>query len=97
MHEKQEDLKPIDRLNMTVASFSRTSRKMNHNDLKTKKIEEDAEFSPENLEDEDDFTTLEADEALITEEERNEELLALEKEGSLPLEELLKMYSSRRG
>lgn len=46
---------------------------------------------------EDDFSTLEADEALITEDERREELLALEREGSLPLEELLKMYSSRRG
>lgn len=46
---------------------------------------------------EDDLSTLEADEALITEEERTEELLALEREGNLPLEELLKMYSSRRG
>eukprot|EP00250_Pteridium_aquilinum_P026609 c33290_g1_i1 orf=3-1079(-) len=66
--------------------------------MKMGKKEEDAEFSPENTEDvEDDFSTLEADEALITEEERKEELLALEREGSLPLEELLKMYISRRG
>lgn len=65
--------------------------------IKMGKDDEDAEFSLENTEDvEDDFSTLEADEALITEDERREELLALEREGSLPLEELLKMYSSRR-
>ena len=40
---------------------------------------------------------MEADEALITEDERKEELLALERESSLPIEEILKMYSSRRG
>jgi hypothetical protein len=46
---------------------------------------------------EDDLSTMEADEALITEDERKEELLALERESSLPIEEILKMYSSRRG
>jgi hypothetical protein len=46
---------------------------------------------------EDDEATLEADEALITEEERKEELSALQRESELPIEELLRAYSSLRG
>ncbi|XP_052172511.1 protein PHOTOPERIOD-INDEPENDENT EARLY FLOWERING 1 isoform X2 [Diospyros lotus] len=42
---------------------------------------------------EDDEHTLEEDEALITEEERKAELLALRNEVDLPLEELLKRYT----
>lgn len=42
---------------------------------------------------EDDEHTIEEDEALITAEERQEELLALKNEVDLPLEELLKRYS----
>jgi E1A-binding protein p400 len=45
---------------------------------------------------EDDEATLEADEALITEEERKEELSALQRESELPIEELLRAYSSLR-
>jgi hypothetical protein len=43
-------------------------------------------------EQEDDEATLEADEALITESERREELIALQQESELPLEQLLKNY-----
>lgn len=43
---------------------------------------------------EDDEHTIEADEALITEEERREELEALQNESELPLEELLNRYSA---
>ncbi|XP_024025351.1 protein PHOTOPERIOD-INDEPENDENT EARLY FLOWERING 1 isoform X3 [Morus notabilis] len=42
---------------------------------------------------EDDEQTLEEDEARITEEERQEELVALQNEIDLPLEELLKRYT----
>lgn len=45
---------------------------------------------------EDDEATLEADEALITDEERKEELSALQRESELPIEELLRAYSSLR-
>lgn len=41
---------------------------------------------------EDDETTIAADEALITEDEKKEELNMLQREGELPLEELLKLY-----
>lgn len=44
-------------------------------------------------ESEDDEHTIEEDEALITEEERQEELTALHNEVDLPLEELLKRYT----
>lgn len=46
---------------------------------------------------EDDEHTLEEDEALITEEERKEELAALQNEVDLPLEELLKRYAVEKG
>ena len=46
---------------------------------------------------EDDEGTLEADEALITEEERKEELSALQRESELPLEDLLNAYKLMRG
>ncbi|KAI4348769.1 hypothetical protein L6164_009450 [Bauhinia variegata] len=45
-------------------------------------------------ESEDDEQTLEVDEALITQEERQEELAALHDEINLPLEELLKRYAA---
>ncbi|CAK9228992.1 unnamed protein product [Sphagnum troendelagicum] len=47
-------------------------------------------------EQEDDEATLEADEALITEAERTEELGALQRESELPMEELLKIYKTKR-
>ncbi|KAL6523219.1 Pharynx and intestine in excess protein 1 [Orobanche gracilis] len=43
---------------------------------------------------EDDERTIEEDEALITKEEREEELAALQSEGDLPLEEILRRYTS---
>jgi len=46
---------------------------------------------------EDDEATLEADEALITESERREELIALQQESELPLEQLLKNYKIGEG
>lgn len=46
---------------------------------------------------EDDERTLEEDEALITGEERKEELVALQNEVDLPLEELLKRYAIEKG
>ncbi|CAA0837477.1 Protein PHOTOPERIOD-INDEPENDENT EARLY FLOWERING 1 [Striga hermonthica] len=45
-------------------------------------------------ESEDDERTIEEDEALITKEEREEELAALQNEVDLPLEEILKRYAS---
>ncbi|CAM0908654.1 unnamed protein product [Alopecurus aequalis] len=48
--------------------------------------------SSSNEEQEDDERTIDVDEALITEAERNEELAALEAEADLPLDEILKMY-----
>ena len=46
---------------------------------------------------EDDEHTIEEDEALITEEERQEELTALHNEVDLPLEELLRRYTMGEG
>jgi E1A-binding protein p400 len=46
---------------------------------------------------EDDEATLEADEALITESERREELNALQQESELPLDQLLKNYKMGEG
>ncbi|GFQ05438.1 protein photoperiod-independent early flowering 1 [Phtheirospermum japonicum] len=46
-------------------------------------------------ESEDDEHTIEEDEALITKEERDEELAALQSEIDLPIEELLKRYASQ--
>ncbi|XP_027363680.1 protein PHOTOPERIOD-INDEPENDENT EARLY FLOWERING 1 isoform X2 [Abrus precatorius] len=48
-------------------------------------------------ESEDDERTLEQDEALITKEERQEELAALHDEMDLPIEELLKRYAEEKG
>lgn len=45
----------------------------------------------------DDEQTLEEDEALITKEERQEELAALHSEMDLPIEELLKRYAGDKG
>ncbi|KAG0580120.1 hypothetical protein KC19_4G148100 [Ceratodon purpureus] len=58
----------------------------------------DGDFTVEDeAEQEDDEGTLEADEALITEEERKEELSALQRESELPLEDLLNAYKLMRG
>lgn len=46
---------------------------------------------------EDDETTIAADEALITEDEKKEELNMLQRESELPLEELLKLYRRNGG
>ena len=46
---------------------------------------------------EDDERTIDEDEAQITEAERNEELAALQAEGDLPLDDILKMYTETKG
>lgn len=46
---------------------------------------------------EDDENTIEEDEALFTEQERKEELAALQNEVDLPLGELLKQYPTEKG
>ena len=46
---------------------------------------------------EDDEHTIDEDEAQITEAERNEELAALQAEGDLPLDDILKMYTETKG
>lgn len=46
---------------------------------------------------EDDEQTIEQDEALITKEERQEELAALRDEMDIPIEELLKRYAGEKG
>ncbi|CAM6104661.1 unnamed protein product [Calypogeia fissa] len=53
--------------------------------------DEDFDMEKE-VEEEDDETTIAADEALITEDEKKEELNMLQRESELPLEELLKLY-----
>ncbi|XP_047310658.1 protein PHOTOPERIOD-INDEPENDENT EARLY FLOWERING 1 [Impatiens glandulifera] len=60
------------------------------------KVDEDFHALSED-EIEDDWHTLEEDEALITEEERKEELEALQNEVEMPLEELLKRYNVEEG
>lgn len=60
--------------------------------------ESEDEFSMGTADDmEDDEATLEADEALITEDERREELAALKNESDIPIEELLKRYRHNKG
>ncbi|GAV63949.1 SNF2_N domain-containing protein/Helicase_C domain-containing protein/HSA domain-containing protein [Cephalotus follicularis] len=61
----------------------------------TANIDEDYDVQFED-ESEDDEHTIEEDEALITKEERQEELEALQNETDLPLEELLKRYTVQR-
>lgn len=46
---------------------------------------------------EDDERTIEQDEALITEDERREELAALHNEVDIPIDELLKRYATGTG
>ncbi|XP_024535951.1 protein PHOTOPERIOD-INDEPENDENT EARLY FLOWERING 1 [Selaginella moellendorffii] len=53
----------------------------------------DKDFTCDQMEEEDDEATLEADEALITEDERKEELNALQRESELPIEELVGLYA----
>lgn len=60
--------------------------------------ESEDEFSLGTAEDmQDDEATLEADEALITEDERREELAALKNDFDLPIEEILKRYRHNKG
>ncbi|XP_011075153.1 protein PHOTOPERIOD-INDEPENDENT EARLY FLOWERING 1 isoform X1 [Sesamum indicum] len=56
--------------------------------------DEDYDLQPGD-ESEDDERTIEEDEALITKEEREEELAALQSEIDLPLEEILKRYAAQ--
>ncbi|KAL0359445.1 UNVERIFIED_CONTAM: protein PHOTOPERIOD-INDEPENDENT EARLY FLOWERING 1 [Sesamum angustifolium] len=58
--------------------------------------DEDYDLQPGD-ESEDDERTIEEDEALITKEEREEELAALQSEIDLPLEEILKRYAAQEG
>ncbi|KAK9276401.1 hypothetical protein L1049_005934 [Liquidambar formosana] len=62
----------------------------------TADVDEDYDIRSED-ETEDDEHTIEEDEALITEEERQEELAGLRNEIDLPLEELLKRYAMEKG
>ncbi|KAL4560597.1 hypothetical protein LXL04_032750 [Taraxacum kok-saghyz] len=57
-------------------------------------LETDEDYKSE-IEPEDDEHTLEEDEALITEDERREEIAALQNEMDLPLEELLSRYTAK--
>ncbi|KAF5743891.1 protein PHOTOPERIOD-INDEPENDENT EARLY FLOWERING 1 isoform X2 [Tripterygium wilfordii] len=59
-------------------------------------VDDDFDIESED-ETEDDEQTIEEDEALVTEEERQEELAALHSEIDLPLEELLKRYAVGKG
>ncbi|KAK9068504.1 hypothetical protein SSX86_012618 [Deinandra increscens subsp. villosa] len=59
-------------------------------------LDTDEDYKSEN-EVEDDERTIEVDEALITQDERREELAALQNEADLPLEELLKHYAVGEG
>nr|XP_024935444.2 protein PHOTOPERIOD-INDEPENDENT EARLY FLOWERING 1 isoform X3 [Ziziphus jujuba var. spinosa] len=61
----------------------------------TADIDEDYDVQSDD-ESEDDEHTIEEDEALITKEERQEELAALQNEIDLPLEELLKHYEREK-
>jgi hypothetical protein len=61
----------------------------------TADMDEDYDIRSED-ESEDDEHTIEEDEALITEEERQEELTALRNEVDLPLEELLRRYDMEK-
>ncbi|GER52476.1 helicase [Striga asiatica] len=63
-----------------------------HSDLPTA-ADEDYDLQSGD-ESEDDERTIEEDEAIITKEEREEELAALQNEVDLPLEEILKRYAS---
>ncbi|KAJ9153312.1 hypothetical protein P3X46_026762 [Hevea brasiliensis] len=56
----------------------------------------DNDYDVQSDESEDDEHTIEEDEALITEEERQEELAALHNEVDIPVEELLKRYALER-
>jgi len=61
-------------------------------------MEEDDDYeSSLDEEPEDDERTIDEDEAQITEAERNEELAALQAEGDLPLDDILKMYTETKG
>lgn len=66
-----------------------------HNDSSSDRMDSDGEYDIQSQdESDDDEHTIEEDEALITADERQEELEALQGEMDIPLEELLKRYSS---
>ncbi|XP_012570467.1 protein PHOTOPERIOD-INDEPENDENT EARLY FLOWERING 1 isoform X2 [Cicer arietinum] len=59
--------------------------------------DEEYDVQSDYVSDDDDEQTLEEDEALITKEERQDELEALHNEMDLPIEELLKRYAGDKG
>eukprot|EP01018_Ginkgo_biloba_P038738 Gb_04357 [translate_table: standard] len=86
-------------MNEMHASVQETDSKVLHKESHFYNVENEDEFRLGSEDDdmEDDEATLEADEALITEEERREELAALQNEIDVPLEELLKRYKVNEG
>ncbi|XP_074279283.1 protein PHOTOPERIOD-INDEPENDENT EARLY FLOWERING 1 [Silene latifolia] len=89
--EKTDEIKAVESLKLLAAS---TEVKLD-SDIKTDNVEGDEDYNVLSVdESDDDERTIEQDEALITEEERQEELAALKNEVDLPLEELLKRYST---
>ncbi|KAG6547117.1 hypothetical protein Mapa_011369 [Marchantia paleacea] len=76
-----------------LANASTSGANLQEDNLKSEADIVDEDFNMENEEEEDDDeATIEAEEALVTEEEQREELNALQREGELPLEELMKLY-----
>lgn len=70
-------------------------RRTKQPELQSDTVETDGDYGFHSEdESEDDEHTIEEDEALITEEERKEELAALQGEMDLPIEELLKRYAN---
>ncbi|XP_068641321.1 protein PHOTOPERIOD-INDEPENDENT EARLY FLOWERING 1-like [Aristolochia californica] len=80
-----------------VEQLSSPERKGEGRDSQSDHVETDGEYGVQSEdESEDDEHTIEEDETLITEEERKEELAALQDEVDLPLEELLKRYTNSK-
>ncbi|CAI9765682.1 unnamed protein product [Fraxinus pennsylvanica] len=74
-------------------SINKTTNSKTGSQSKSPDVDEDYDVHSDD-ESEDDEHTIEEDEALITKEEREEELAALQNEIDLPLEELLKHYAA---
>ncbi|KAL2464783.1 Protein PHOTOPERIOD-INDEPENDENT EARLY FLOWERING 1 [Forsythia ovata] len=74
-------------------SNNKTANSKTGSQSKSPDVDEDYDMHSDD-ESEDDEHTIEEDEALITKEEREEELAALQNEIDLPLEELLKSYAA---
>ncbi|KAK9748335.1 hypothetical protein RND81_02G050600 [Saponaria officinalis] len=88
--EKTNELKAVESLKLLAASTEVKS----DSEIKRDDVEADEDYDVQSDDDsKDDEHTIEQDEALITEEERQEELAALQNEVDLPLEEILKRYS----